>query len=384
MKTSDLKYFRQLCGCLFFYILLLSHSGYSQKFEFRGLWITRFQLTSKETITETVNFAEKAGFNILLVQVRGRGDALYKSEIVPESDILVNNRINKDFDPLAFIIEEAHKKKLKVHVWLNTLFVWSKPEMPKNKNHIVNRHPDWLMQNIEGNLSMNYLQANNVEGYFLSPYHKEVKNYFSKILLELINNYNIDGIHLDYIRYPSDNFGYIPEIRNEFKMRTGKDPMDLNSTNHRLSDNDRKILEEWDDFRARKLTEFLIHVVNECRKVNSNIVLSCAVKPDIQIAKKHYLQFWDNWLKDNIIDFAVLMNYTNSNREFDRRLKIALNEISGKKAIVGISTFNQTISAVKDKLKILDDFIIQGYCIFSYDDLKDNNKENLYLKLVFN
>lgn len=383
MKINIYRFFRQLTGCLFFYILISFQFGYAQKFDFKGLWITRFQLTSKESIKKIISFAEKAGFNNLLVQVRGRGDAFYQSNIVSKSDVLANTGDNKNFDPLALVIEEAHKKNMKVHAWLNTLFVWSKPEMPKDKNHIVNRHPDWIMQNVEGNLSMSYLQDNNVEGFFLSPYKVEVKNYFSKIMMELIDNYNLDGVHLDYIRYPSENFGYTPEIRNEFKMRTGKDPISLN-INSSLSHRDTKLLKEWRKFRAGKLTEFLNHIVREAKKVNSDIVLSCAVKPDIQISKKHYLQFWDDWLNNKTIDFVVLMNYTSSNKEFNRRMRTALDIVPGNNVIIGISTFNQTIPAVKDKLKNLNNFIIKGYCIFSYDDLKVNKKEKLYLKHVFN
>ncbi|MFC1725211.1 glycoside hydrolase family 10 protein, partial [candidate division KSB1 bacterium] len=357
---------------------MLTANVYSQTGKFHAFWATRFSLTSEESIDRLIDFAVKGGFNNIFVQVRGRGDAFYNSEIVPKAEELEKLN-NKGFDPLKIAIEKAHEKNIKVHAWINTLFTWSKPALPQNQNHIVNRHPDWFMQNHQGNLSVDFLQENNVGGLYLNPYLVEVKNYIEKVILEIIKNYNVDGIHLDYIRYPSDEFGYSLEIRNEFKQKTGVDPVSLNGaagSNSRKS----KIKNEWINFRGNILTEFVSYILKKCREVKPKIKYSCSVKPEIQEAKNHFLQFWDEWLNKDIIDFAVVMNYTEVDSKFKKRLENILKSVLGHKLVIGISSYNQSIPSVNRKIKILNNYIIKGICIFSFDDIKQKNQENLYLK----
>src|ERR1041384_1437985 len=86
--------------------------------EVRALWVVRTTLTSPEKIKQLVSAAADNGFNTLIVQIRGRGDAYYKSKVEPRSIDLKDQPAS--FDPLAVTLEEAHKRGLKVHGWLNT------------------------------------------------------------------------------------------------------------------------------------------------------------------------------------------------------------------------------------------------------------------------
>src|ERR1700730_12547548 len=87
--------------------------------EMRGLWVVRTALTSAASVDRVVADAERAGFNALFVQVRGRGDAFYRSELVPRSEILAPQPL--DFDPLARLMERARARGLQVHAWMNVL-----------------------------------------------------------------------------------------------------------------------------------------------------------------------------------------------------------------------------------------------------------------------
>ena len=159
-------------------------------------------MVSKESIDQMVQYAVINRFNNIVVQVRGRGDAFYNSKFVPKSSLIKQ----LDFDPLAYLIPLAKKKGLDVHVWLNTYLLWSSSARPLQSEHLINTQSKWIDQNDAAQLNMNYLlnknknRKNGFEGIFLSPAHPKVNSYLLSVFKELVDEYNIDGFHLDYIR----------------------------------------------------------------------------------------------------------------------------------------------------------------------------------------
>src|SRR5262245_50508392 len=109
----------------------------------RGLWVLRTSLTTPKSIAAMVAAAKSAGFNTLLVQVRGRGEAFYASAIEPRASEL--DAQQSSFDPLALTIELAHAADLRVHAWVNVNLVASGTTLPRSDEHVALRHPDWLM-----------------------------------------------------------------------------------------------------------------------------------------------------------------------------------------------------------------------------------------------
>src|SRR5215208_1180909 len=110
--------------------------------EVRALWVVRTTLTSKEKIRAMVESASRNGFNNLIVQVRGRGDAYYRARWEPRAAALKEQ--SKEFDPLALTIKEAHREGLKVHAWVNTNLLANLDELPTEPEHVYNAHPEWL------------------------------------------------------------------------------------------------------------------------------------------------------------------------------------------------------------------------------------------------
>src|SRR5512147_509502 len=111
--------------------------------EVRGLWVLRSSLTSPQSIATLVRTASASGFNTLFVQVRGRGEAFYRSSIDPRATELDAQPVQ--FDPLADVIGAAHAAGLRVHAWVNVNLVASAAQLPEDRAHVVYRHPDWLM-----------------------------------------------------------------------------------------------------------------------------------------------------------------------------------------------------------------------------------------------
>ena len=90
-----------------------------------------------------LEFATLNRFNNILVQVRGRGDAYYKSDIVPKSHLLKD----VNFDPLAYLIPKAKEKGINIHAWINTYILWSSDKKPVQPNHLFHTNPNWIDQN---------------------------------------------------------------------------------------------------------------------------------------------------------------------------------------------------------------------------------------------
>ncbi|RKY89878.1 hypothetical protein DRQ09_00420, partial [candidate division KSB1 bacterium] len=211
---------------LFFLFSILFYSGitpglFSQEYKkTKGLWITREHLKDKGKIAELVDSANRAGFNTIFVQVRGRGDAFYNSSFVPRAEVLQGT---PDFDPLEYIIRIAKIYKLKIHAWFNIFYLWSSDNLPDDKNHLINIYSDWACRDYNGISMINFkqkkLRKKGIEGIFLSPDNKEVQDYIISVLKEVIEKYRIDGIHLDYIRYPAIEFGFNERIKKIYTDR---------------------------------------------------------------------------------------------------------------------------------------------------------------------
>ena len=151
--------------------------------EVRALWVVRTSLSSPGAIDTMIKAASAGGFNTLLVQVRGRGDAYYAGGLEPRPAALAGE---PTFDPLATAIARAHEAGLQVHAWINVNLVSAANELPSARDHIVYRHPEWLMipralaEDLAGvdARSPEYLgrlsrhvrsRATEIEGLYLSP-----------------------------------------------------------------------------------------------------------------------------------------------------------------------------------------------------------------------
>ena len=121
------------CGCLF---------AQKSSDEIRALWVQRGSLATPAGIIAAVDTAKAGKFNTLIVQVRGRGDAYYESRHEPRPPLLARQPFS--FDPLALMLERAHRAGLKVHAWVNVNLI-SDAALPSSRSHIVYLHPEWLM-----------------------------------------------------------------------------------------------------------------------------------------------------------------------------------------------------------------------------------------------
>ncbi|MBI4475637.1 MAG: family 10 glycosylhydrolase, partial [Acidobacteria bacterium] len=219
----------------------------------RALWVARTTLTSQAAIAAMVESARDAGFNTILVQVRGRGDAYFKDGVEPRAMAL--SRQSGSFDPLATTLKLAHAAGLKVHAWINVNLV-SDARGLVPQDHVVLRHPEWLMvpREIAANLQRlspsdrRYIDAlkqwtrahsKRVEGLYVSPVPSLAMKHTASVVTDIVERYAVDGVHLDYIRYPNESFDYSAATLRAFRdhMRRRLNSKDRERYEARLAGN---------------------------------------------------------------------------------------------------------------------------------------------------
>jgi len=340
----------------------------------RYLWVIRDVLKSKKSIDDMVNFAIEKNINHLFVQVRGRGDSFYESQFTSRSQILSES----EFDPLAYLLDTANGKGINIHAWVNVYFLWSSKSLPKDERHILHMQQQWLDTTeewpVDVGKQLEMVAVNNYsEGLFLSPNHPDVNEYLIKVFRELITNYDIDGLHLDYIRYQDAEYGRNPYAIAQFKSESGNDPgpwfleMERSTiASPRLIAN----MKRWNNFKRKAVTSLVKDTRALVDKVRPDCIISAAVKPNLYVARERYFQEWNVWLAAGYLDWVVPMNYSSKKREFVRNIDVINDNFPKKyreKIIMGIALYNQTPSEASEKIKFSRLRQFPRISIFSYN-----------------
>ncbi|HEX9368891.1 MAG TPA: family 10 glycosylhydrolase, partial [Vicinamibacterales bacterium] len=331
--------------------------------EIRALWVTRSSLTSPAGIATLVRIAHDQGFNTLLVQVRGRGDAYYTTDLEPRSADLA--RQPAAFDPLATVLGEAKPLGIRVHAWVSLNLVSSAAELPASPDHLVYRHPEWLMvpRTIAQELARldpgnpGYVgkiarwtrgELETVEGLYASPLQPEAAAYTERVITGLARRYDLDGVHLDYARYPNQQFDYsrfaIAEFRADIRPRIGADArreLDAAAEDDLFAYPDR-FPAEWKAFRRARLTALIARIREGVRAARPRALLTSAVFPDAQDAFDDRLQDWRGWLARRLVDAVAPMAYTQEPARFAEQIAAARDVAGGGAIWAGIGAYRLT------------------------------------------
>lgn len=345
---------------------------------FSGIWI-RPKAIEKEKISEIVIKLKETGINNIYLESFFHGYTIYPSQVAKKFGLENQNPIFKGSDPLQDWVTIAHKNGLKVHIWFETFYAGT-----GNSGPILSKNPEWA--NVQKKyvnskvLKPSYIEPN---AFFLDPANPEARYYIRSIIAEMCKHYDIDGINLDYIRYPNslpDNFpnylnstwGYTKIARKEFKKEFGKDPVKLNTKS--------KLWPQWVSYRQRKVSLMVREAFEEIKGINKNIVLSAVTFPNQKKAASQKLQNWSDWVSCGYIDNLTPI-ILGSSPELISNYCFSLEKISqGKVGIIpGIfGAFNndlpvnfvqQVISTNKKGIK--------GVNIFDYAHLKPEYAEAL-------
>ena len=353
--------------------------------EVRALWVIRTALGSPEQVRTMVEQADAGGFNTLLVQVRGRGDALYASAYEPRAESLPDD---SSFDPLQVAIEEAHARGMAVHAWVNTHLVWGPVDPPRSSEHLVNAHPDWLAvpRSLGRQLYhqdprtadyvarlIDHAAANvpELEGLFTSPSHPEVQRRVQQVWIDLARNYDVDGIHFDYVRFPSPNFDYSRVALERFRAwveprlpATRFQELAAEQDPYAMVD---ALPEYWDVFRRDSVTDLVRSVFRAVKAVRPDLVVSAAVVADQRKAREDRFQAWTAWLADGIIDVAVPMAYTTDSELFHNWVAAARVMAGSRERLwAGIGAYLNPVEETLQQIGYARGEGVGGVVVFAY------------------
>ena len=179
--------------------------------EMRGVWVSSvYNLDYPSSPTtdpdklkaeadEILDNCVKWGLNAVFLQVRPSGDALYKSDLFPWSKYLtgsVGTAPQDGFNPLEYWVEAAHKRGLELHAWINPYRITRGKDTEWNSlpsTHLAKMNPDWVVKYSDGN-------------YYFNPGIPEVRDLVTRGAVEIVQNYDVDGLHMDDYFYPGTDF----------------------------------------------------------------------------------------------------------------------------------------------------------------------------------
>jgi uncharacterized lipoprotein YddW (UPF0748 family) len=347
-------------------------------------------MTSPEAIAGVIRTAVVGGYNTLLVQVRGRGDAYYRSTIDPRASDLSAQPVT--FDPLATTLAAAHAAGLKVHAWVNVNLVSSAAALPQSRAHVVLRQPGWLMvpRALAAELhrldpaAPRYLerlarwtrdQSESVEGLYLSPIPEEAQDYTVSVIQSLARQYAVDGTHLDYTRYPSTDFDYsalsLRAFRSERQAsvrQADRTRLDKESQTDPLAWT-RAYPDAWKAFRLDRLTTLVQRIRGAVKAVRPTALLSSAVLPDPNDARDGHLQDWEAWADSALLDVICPMAYATEPAAFSEQVGKAIAAGHGRPVWIGIGAWRLPVAQTAGHLTTAHRAGPAGVLLFSYDSL---------------
>ncbi len=346
----------------------------SSRAEARALWVTRFDYDSQQKIARIMETAARAHFNIVYFQVRAAGDAYYRSTIEPCAALLCGKLGGTPtYDPLEVAVREGHRRGLQVHAYLNALTARaagiegqckSIPEPdPGNPRHMLLQHPEWIMSESNGRR----LPCPNSEEYiWVSPSFPEVRTRLARVAADIARRYDIDGIHLDRIRFPGPLWSYDRVSRTEF----GKSPSLYPA--------------EWKDYRTRLVNRMVRETYDSITAVKPSLVLSAAVWGVYQDkwkwktlgGKTELMQDSRAWARDGYVDVLVPMTYSRIKSPYCSRidwgcmLDDQLNGAerqTGRQMYIGIDA-SKGAREIVNQIRLAQKRGVTGMAIFSFTD----------------
>ncbi len=320
----------------------------------RAVWVARFHYRYADDVRTILENCAALGCNTVLWQVRGEGTVSYPSQLEPwgrEYDFR-----DPGFDPLALAVEAAHRNGLRIEAYVNVMPGW-KGRTPPPVPQLFTQHPEWFLHDAEGRPqppSDNYL--------ILNPCLPEVRQHITDVVDEIVGRYDVDGVHLDYVRYAWDDqpdarrrYPRDPRTLELFRRETGKQP-----------DDD---LGAWNAWRANQLTRLVGEIRETVNRRRPGATLTAAVWRNPQVGFTEYLQNSVAWLRTGLVDAVMPMAYSAQPGPFEDGIESYRSVAPGRRVVPGLGLYLQKRS--EDMRAQLQRCMSWGgdWALFSYDSL---------------
>ena len=329
----------------------------SQQFELRACW---YRLTEKtpEELEKTIRRLKEAGFNCLCPETIYWGYAIY-----PDAHpLLKQNPAFLGWDPLKELCRLCHQYNMKVIPWVEVFFIGFQDSPLKVEKS------EWLAFSRSGQ----YPSALEQGYYYFCPSRKDVREFWLQVYEHLLKTYEVDGLQLDYIRYPRSvpmehGYCYCSVCRERFFGQNGVDPAFLNpETSPDMAD-------KWNAYRRDQVSEFVRQTSILVNEVRPDARLSVDVFPDLKEARETKFQDWSEWVEKGYVDEVFIMSYS-TDREQVRRDARSLIQIlpQNVKGYVGLGPFlGFPPRLLLDEVRAVHESGAHGICLFDFEHLTE-------------
>lgn len=317
-----------------------------------SVWVTRYEYQTREDIARIMARCRDAGFRSVMFQVRANGTTYFGSRREPWSEQFGFRA--PAFDPLSEATRIAHANGLKIQAWVNVLPGWRADGPPSDPRQLYHTKPEWFLRTPTGEFATegNYL--------FLNPTVPEVRAYLADLIGDIADDYPVDGIHLDYVRFPSG-------------AASEQSPGDTASLTRFTRETGRPLgdLAAFRAWKAGSITDLVARVRRRLSQLPRRVVLTAAVNPDLERIKRDVLQDWPRWARERLVDAVFPMNYTQDPVLFAQRSRACVAVAGGTPVVMGIGVYKHQEArlSTRSTLRQMDAALnsgAAGVCLFSY------------------
>ncbi len=347
--------------------------------EIRAVWLDRGTIVragSKAGLAKIFDRLAQTGINTVFFETVNAGYTIYPSQVAKEQNPLI-----RGWDPLEAAVKLAHERDMELHAW-----VWTFAAGNQRHNEIINvnrdypgpvlaAHPDWANYDNLGNM----IPVGQTKPFF-DPANPEVRQYLLKLYEEIVTRYDVDGLQLDYIRYPFQDpsadrtYGYGKAARAQFQQLTGIDPINISPSQPEL-------WQKWTTFRTEQVDSFVAQASQQLRQKRPNLILSVAVFPLPQQERIQKIQQnWETWARRGDVDLIVPMTYALDTPRFQRLAQpwIASKQLGATLLVPGIRLLSLPTVGAFDQLQLVRDLPVSGYALFAAENF-NNELQKLFV-----
>jgi uncharacterized lipoprotein YddW (UPF0748 family) len=339
----------------------------------RAVWVTRSDYRTADDIDRVMDNCAQAGFNAVIFQVRGNGTVFYPSDIEPWAEQY--DYQDPGYDPLDHAIDQARARDMELHAWVNVMPAWRGPAEPTNPDQLYHTHPEWFWYDANGNRQpLNHVVGERRRGWYASvnPCLPEVRAYLVDVFREIVSRYDVDGLHLDYIRFPNE-----PVVRGEKIPDYPHDARTLALFHEATGKTPQSDPEAWNDWRTEQVNTLVADIHAMVRDENPRAVLSSAAG-SVRERALHHFQDARAWMERGHIDAVFLMNYTPDVELFDKRIDPWLEIETDARVIPGmmVRRRNQPARDLETAQALIDTARARtgDYCVFAYSSIFGNTR----------
>ncbi|SDC42095.1 LPXTG-motif cell wall anchor domain-containing protein [Pelagirhabdus alkalitolerans] len=279
----------------------------SHRVEGRSIW-HRPTEENLEEVKANLDELAKSHFNLVFIETWNDGYSITNSsnDLIGMQPRIEGNTYGEYDDLLEAYVEEGKKRGIEVHAWVQNYRVGHKGNDPSSP--IIDQKPEWVLEHYDESI---YTPHEN-DYVFMDPAIPDVQEFLMDYYKELVEDYDIQGLQLDYIRYPVGHYrsdsGYGDYSANAFKEEYDLDKdEDLRDLLDR--DEDPELVETWEDWKTGHITDFVEYTFDELKAIDDALILSTAIFEDIQDSIGTKNQDWPTWVQEGWVDLTTPMAY---------------------------------------------------------------------------